>query len=377
MPTSMPRWMGFPLALLLLLFALPGYATGPDTILIVVSGEGRDQGQTRPGFDMDELSQAWLIFRANGLEVEIASPGGGAVEAERFDSDAPFNAALLADPVAMRQLAGTRPTSNLRAEDYVGVYVVGGKGAMFDLPADAALAGLLGEVYDRGGIVAAVCHGPAALVDVRLSDGSLLVAGRKLTGFSNAEEAIFGKKWAASFPFALEDMLRERGARWENAPLMMPRLVVDERLITGQNPYSATAVAEAIVRATGREPVARAASRDELSMRLVERLLAGEAAAARAELATDPDRYHPQLIGLLGYFQLKVAQTDETARDALAIMELAAPHFDAPQLSVGMAEGHWRLGRTAQARELLKAVLASHPDMTEARQLMERIDDQA
>jgi putative intracellular protease/amidase len=375
MTTSVSRRSG--LLAVLLVLVLGGAGAGPaiaDTVLVIVSGEGRDQGQTRPGFEMDELSQAWQVFRDNGLEVEVASPRGGPVEADRYNPAAPYNAALLADSAAMAQLADTRRIGDLRAEEYAAVYVVGGKGAMFDLPGDAALAELVGKIHDRGGIVAAVCHGPAALVDVRLADGSLLVAGRSMTGFSNAEEAIFGKKWAAEYPFLLEDALRARGAQWDNAPLMMPRLVVDDRLITGQNPSSTYAVAEAIVRATGRVPVARTPGRDELSLALVERLLAGEADAAREELASDPDRFHVQLIAVLGVYQLKAASTNEAARDALAVMELAAPHFDAPQLSVGIAEGHWRLGRTEHARELLQAVLASNPDLAEARQLMERID---
>jgi putative intracellular protease/amidase len=375
MTTSVSRRSG--LLAVLLVLVLGGAGAGPaiaDTVLVIVSGEGRDQGQTRPGFEMDELSQAWQVFRDNGLEVEVASPRGGPVEADRYNPAAPYNAALLADSAAMAQLADTRRIGDLRAEEYAAVYVVGGKGAMFDLPGDAALAELVGKIHDRGGIVAAVCHGPAALVDVRLADGSLLVAGRSMTGFSNAEEAIFGKKWAAEYPFLLEDALRARGAQWDNAPLMMPRLVVDDRLITGQNPSSTYAVAEAIVRATGRVPVARTPGRDELSLALVERLLAGEADDAREELAADPERFHVQLIAVLGVYQLKAASTNEAARDALAVMELAAPHFDAPQLSVGIAEGHWRLGRTEHARELLQAVLASNPDLAEARQLMERID---
>jgi putative intracellular protease/amidase len=371
-PLAVLPFLALALALALA-FAVPRHAIA-DTVLIVVSGEGRDQGRSRPGFEMDELSQAWQVFRDNGLEIEIASPRGGPVEADAYNPNAPYNAEMLADSAVMARLADTRPIAELAAADYAAVYVVGGKGAMFDLPGDPALARLVGAIHDRGGIVAAVCHGPAALVDVRLSDGSLLVAGRSMTGFSNAEEAIFGKKWAAEYPFLLEDAMRERGARWDNAALMMPRLVVDDRLITGQNPFSTIAVAEAIVRATGRTPVARVPGRDELSLRLVERLLAGETDAVRAELAADVSRYHPQLIAMLGFYQLKVATDDDGARDALAIMELAAAHFDDPRLTVGIAEGHWRLGHAQRARELLHGVLASSPDLAEARQLMERID---
>jgi putative intracellular protease/amidase len=352
-----------------------GHAAAQDRVLIVVSGEGRDAGKTRPGFEMDEFSQAWLIFRANGLAIDVASPKGGRVEADKYNPKEAFNASLLEDADAVRELANTRATADLQASDYAAVYVVGGKGAMFDLPFDPALKTLLAEVHDGGGIVAAVCHGPAALVDVRLADGSLLVAGRALTGFSNEEEAVFGKRWAKEFRFQLEDAMRERGAHWQEAPLMMPRLVVDDRLVTGQNPYSTPAVAEAMVRALGRTPVARTPWRDEATMTLVQRLLAGERDAVRAELAAGRVGYHVELVGLLGYYQLQVANDDAAVRNALSIMELARPYMPEPQLDVGIADARWRLGDQPRARALVATLLERHPDLQEARALRARMYD--
>ncbi len=350
-------------------------AQATDTVLVVLSGEGRDAGKTRPGYEFDELSQAWLIFKANGLAVEVASPQGGAIEADKYNPDEPFNAALLADAAAMRQLADTRRIGDLRADDYAAIYVVGGKGAMFDLPRDQALQQLIARAWDNGAVVAAVCHGPAALVDVRLADGSALVAGRRMTGFSNEEEAVFGKKWAAQFPWLLEDALRERGAVWDEAPLMLPRLVVDGRLVTGQNPYSTTAVAEAIVRGLGRTPVARTPWRDEASMALVERLRTGDVAGATAALAQDRERYHVELIGILGYYQAQSAGDDAAAlRPALQTMQLALPYMDEPQLKLAAADAHLRLGEPVQARALVVQVLDAKPDMEQAQALLKRID---
>lgn len=369
------RWSACFLGLALAVPVANAAVVDAQKILIVVSGEGRDQGKTRPGFEMDELSQAYLIFRDNGLAVDIASPGGGAVEADKFNPQEPFNASLLADSEAMDKLADTRTTRDLRADDYAAVYVVGGKGAMFDLPRDAALRTLLANVYERGGIVAAVCHGPAALVDVQLADGVSLVAGKQLTGFSNEEEAIFGKRWAAEFAFQLEDAMRERGALWQEAPLMMPKLVVDGRLITGQNPYSTTAVAEAIVTALGRDPVARTPWRDEVTMALVQRLLAGDPDAVRAELAAKREAFHVELIGLLGYYQLQAAADAAAVRDALSIMQLAQPYMPEPQLALSIAEAHWRLGDAGGARALVADVLEASPDMKEATQLLARMNE--
>jgi putative intracellular protease/amidase len=353
--------------------ALAASTITPDRILIVVSGEGRDQGKTRPGYEMDELSQAWAIFRDNGFEVHIASPQGGAVEADRYDPKHPTNARLLADATAMRELAATRATATLEAEDYAGVFVVGGKGAMFDLPKDKALTTLIGRIHDHGGVVSAVCHGPAALVDVRSADGRLLVANRAVNGFSNEEEAIFGKQWAKEYAFRIEDAMRERGARWEEAPLMLPHVAINGRLITGQNPYSTTGVAEAVVRATGRTPIARTPDRDERSMALVQRLLRGDAEGARTALAAAPTEFHVELIAMLGHYQAKATTDDTALRNALSIMQLARPHFSAPQLDLGMAEAHLRLKEHGDARRLVEAVLADKPDLAEAKALLAKI----
>ncbi|MHC9086738.1 type 1 glutamine amidotransferase domain-containing protein [Luteimonas sp. RIT-PG2_3] len=373
MPSFVLRSWTLRLSAALLSCVLLAQAHAADRVLIVVSGEGRDQGRTRPGYEFDELSQAWLIFRDNGLDVDVASPQGGPVEADRYNPEEPFNAAFLADANAMDTLANTRALRDLDARDYAAIYIVGGKGAMFDLPKDAALRNLLARIHDQGGIVAAVCHGPAALADVRLGNGEWLVAGRAMTGFSNEEEALFGKTWAKEFPWLLEDALRERGARWQEAPLMMPKLVVDDRLITGQNPYSTTAVAEAVVRATGRVPVARAPWRDERTMALVQRRLEGDTGAA-AILAEHKADYHVELIGILGFYQLKAATTAEQIGDALSVMELAAPYMEAPELKLARAEAHHRLGDNRRAREILAALLEAKPEMTEARQLLQQID---
>ena len=191
--------------------------------------------------------------------------------------------------------------------------VIGGKGAMFDLPRDAALQRLLSAHFDAGGVLAAVCHGPAALVPLRRADGSALVAGRRMTGFSDEEEAVFGKRWTPEFPFLLESRLRELGANWQEAPLMMPKLVVDGQLITGQNPFSTVQVAEAIVRALGRSPVAVAAFREDASLALVERWLAGDRAPVAALLREATAHYKPDLIAMLGYYQFNAATDADSA----------------------------------------------------------------
>ncbi|WP_315386083.1 type 1 glutamine amidotransferase domain-containing protein [uncultured Stenotrophomonas sp.] len=356
------------------LFA-PPVVRAAEKVLIVVSGEGRDAGRTRPGYEFDELSQAWLIFKANGLEVDVASPQGGAVEADKYDPKEPFNAALLADTAAMSQLADTRAIAQLRPADYAAIYVVGGKGAMFDLPASRPLQRLIATAWQNGAVVAAVCHGPAALAGVTLADGSSIVAGRRLTGFTNEEEALFGKKWAAQYPWLLEDALRSRDAQWSEAPLMMPHVVVDGRLVTGQNPYSTVGVAEAIVRGLGHTPVPRTPGRDERAMQLVEQLRGGDVRGATTTLQRSTDQFHVELIGMLGFYQAKAA-ADNLAelRPALQTMELAMPYMAEPQLKLGVAEAHLKLGDRVRARILVQQVLDAVPGMEQADALLKRID---
>ena len=350
---------------------IPPARTGE--VVLVVSSAGRDSGRTRPGFEMDELSQAWHIFRRNGFTVTIASPSGGAVQADRFDAAEASNAAFLADSSAMRALSDTRRTAGLQASRFDAVFVVGGKGAMFDLPADTALARLAGQMHDRGAVVAAVCHGPAGLVRARAKDGRPLLAGRAVTGFTNEEESAFGKKWSSQFAFLLEDEIRGLGARWAEAPLMMPHVVADGRLITGQNPFSTTATVEAVVRALGGTPVSRTPWVEERTMSFAVAALEQDALTPKRELARLHKELKVELIGMLGYYQLQAATDDASVRRALTLMELAAPYMPQPEISIGLADAYHRTGRTHEARALARAVLQQHPTMPAAKVLLDKL----
>jgi putative intracellular protease/amidase len=347
--------------------------TAEPKVLLVVSSEGRDGGKTRPGFEMEEYASAYLVLRANGLQVEVASPAGGPVEADKFEPDDDLIRAVMADANATSLLKVTRRTQDVKAGEHQAIFVIGGKGAMFDLPKDPALQRLLGQHFERGGVLAAVCHGPAAFANVTLADGRPLVAGRRVTGFTDEEEKIFGKRWAKEYSFWLETRLREQGAKWEEAALMMPKWVVDGRLITGQNPFSTTQTAEAVVQALGRRPVDRQVFKEEASMRLVQRWLAGEYSEVRSLLQADAARYKIELVAMLGYYQFESATDDATRRQALSIMELAEPHMPHPQLKLGIARAHAALGNPKRAREVLTALLAEKPDNAEARKALDAL----
>jgi hypothetical protein len=203
------------------------------------------------------------------------------------------------------------------------------------------------------------------------------VQGRRVTGFTDEEEAVFGKRWAKEYPFWLETRLREQGARWEEAALMLPKVVVDGRLVTGQNPFSTAQAAEELVRLLGQTPVARTPFKEEASMGLVTRWLggaAGERQAVRAALQAEPQKYKADLIAMLGVYQFKSASDDAARRQALAVMELAQPHFEHPQLRLSLALAHAALGKPARARTLLQALLAGKLDERERAAAQKALD---
>jgi putative intracellular protease/amidase len=344
----------------------------PPRVLLVVSSAGKGAGETRPGFEMDELSQAWNTLQDNGVILGIASPRGGAVEADRYDPDDPDNARFLADPLAKDALADTRAIAEVSPAEWDAVFVIGGKGAMLDLATDARLGALISRIHADGGVVAAVCHGAAALATARDAAGRPLVAGRQVTGFTNEEESQFAKRWRDQYPFLIEDELARQGARWSEAPLMLPHVVVDGRLVTGQNPYSTPAVADAFVAQLGILPRDRLLRRDERSLKLLAHAYADNVEAAARTLRLAPETYHAALIGIVGHYQRLAATNDVDLRRARIAMTLAEPYMAAePMLQVSLADVDWRLGDRDRARQRLAAVLQSHPGFADAIQLEE------
>ena len=142
-------------------------------------------------------------------------------------------------------LAHSTAAAEVDPDRYDAIYFAGGHGAMWDLPNDSAFQRVSASIYERGGVVAAVCHGPAALVNVKLSSGKYLVDGKNVSAFTNEEEAAV--KLDTVVPFLLADALEEHGAHHEPGPDWQEKVVVSERLVTGQNPASAAGVAKAVV----------------------------------------------------------------------------------------------------------------------------------
>lgn len=208
-------------------------------IALTSHSELGDTGRST-GFYVSEAAEPWAVFTEAGFEVGLVSVRGGRPPVDGLDENDPVQQKFLATV----DLDHTPTAADLDAAEYDAILFAGGHGTMWDFPNDEALASLAATIYERGGVVAAVCHGPSALVNLKLSDGSYLVDGKNVAGFTNEEEAAVGLTDVV--PFLLADKLTERGATHHPAPNFTSQTVTDGRLVTGQNPQSAKATGEAV-----------------------------------------------------------------------------------------------------------------------------------
>jgi putative intracellular protease/amidase len=271
-----------------LTFVRQGITEARGRILAVVSSTPQigDSGK-RTGYELTELSRAYWVFVANGYAVDIASPQGGeppmVLDEDLLDADHAF----LNDPQAQRKSRSTLRLADVDPTAYDGVYFVGGKGAMFDFPGNADIQRIVAEILPRGA-VGAVCHGPAALIGLRLADGTPVLAGRKVTGFSNDEELFLIENARARFPFLLQEQLQREAGDYREGPMYLDNTQVDGRLVTGQNPWSTWSVAESMIRVLGHAPVPRQATTEEISIDLLATYRARGLSAALARKASGP-----------------------------------------------------------------------------------------
>jgi uncharacterized protein (TIGR02246 family) len=225
----------------------------PNKILIALTSHA-ELGSTgrSTGFYVSETAHPWKVFTDAGYTVDLVSVRGGQPPRDGEDRDDPTQRAFLDDPRMAAQLIATRSPAQVDAADYRALLFAGGHGTMWDFPGSQRLASLARDIYERGGVVGAVCHGPAGLVNVVLSDGRRLVDGRAVASFTNDEEQAVGLTDVV--PFALQTRLEELGAKHSAAPNFQPWVVRDGRLVTGQNPASAAGVAAEMLAAMATGP---------------------------------------------------------------------------------------------------------------------------
>lgn len=196
------------------------------------------------GAYLPEIAHPFAVFHSAGYRVDFASVTGGQIPIDGVEQADAVSRAFLADHGS--ELAASQAAEKVDPSLYDAIFFAGGHGTMWDLPDDQAFQRATKAIYERGGVVAAVCHGPAALVNVKLSSGKYLVEDKQVSAFTNEEERAV--KLDSVVPFLLADALTAHGARHQPAPNWQPQVVVSERLVTGQNPASAKGVAEGIVR---------------------------------------------------------------------------------------------------------------------------------
>jgi putative intracellular protease/amidase len=242
-------------------------------LAVVTSTSQMGSSGKSTGFELTELSRAYYVFQANGFEVDVASPLGGAPPVVIDGDDMnEYDYAFLNDTIAQAKIKQSIAIKDVDAKAYQAVYFVGGKGTLFDFPDNKYIQSLVREYYESGKIVSAVCHGPAAIVNVMLSNGELLVSKRKVSGFTNKEELLLIPDAAEIFPFLLQDKLIENGASFNEGFMYLNKVSKDGNLVTGQNPWSTWEVAESVIQQMGYVRKQRIITAEEYTISVLETL---------------------------------------------------------------------------------------------------------
>ena len=220
-------------------------------ILMVLTSHDQlgDTGK-KTGFWLEEFAAPYYVMKDAGAEITLASPKGGQppLDPKSDEPDAQTEATdrFKADQMAQQLLASTTPLSQIKPDDFDAVFYPGGHGPLWDLAEDQGSIALIEAFAAKDRPIGAVCHAPGVLRHVKGKDGQPLVNGRKVTGFTNSEEEAVGLTKVV--PFLVEDMLQERGGRYEKGADWGVYVVTDGKLVTGQNPASSEEAAKALLK---------------------------------------------------------------------------------------------------------------------------------
>lgn len=215
-------------------------------ILFVVTSHDKKGETGQPtGYYLSEVSHPWEVLTKAGYEIDFVSPKGGTPPVDGFNLEDPVNKAFWGNEEYKNKISHSLKPGEVKPEAYSAIFFAGGHGTMWDFADNMELANITSGIYENGGIVGAVCHGPSGLVNVKLNNGKYLVDGKRINAFTNEEE--IAVKLDSVVPFLLETKLIERGAKFEKSGLWQPHVTVDQRVVTGQNPQSAKGVGEAIL----------------------------------------------------------------------------------------------------------------------------------
>lgn len=214
-------------------------------LMVLTSHDQLGNTEEKTGFWLEEFAAPYYILKDAGVDIVLASPKGGRPpvdpksELPEFQTEATKR--FGADSSAQVQLMRTQILADISADDFDGIFYPGGHGPIWDMPDNAASIALIEAFVRADKAVGAVCHAPVVLINVREKSGEYFIKGKHVTGFSNSEEDAVGL--SKVLPFLLEDKLKERGAIYEKGDDWTSHVVVDEKLVTGQNPASSAPVA--------------------------------------------------------------------------------------------------------------------------------------
>jgi len=242
------------------------YAESKGKVLIVLTSHstlGNTEKET--GFWLPELTLPYYKFKEAGYVVDVASIKGGIapVDQKIFQDkeEKKSNEMFLKNAELMSKVFKTLSISQVDAKQYKAILYAGGSGTMWDFPNNEYIKNITRKIYENNGIVSAVCHGSSALINVKLSNGTYLISGKKITSFTNEEEKDLnfedkkGKiiEMKNILPFLLQDKLKERGSKYIHGKAWKEKVIVDGRLITGQNSQSASKVADKVIESLQRK----------------------------------------------------------------------------------------------------------------------------
>lgn len=224
-----------------------------DILMVMTSHDQLGNTGRKTGLWLEEFAAPYFVFRDEGVNITLASPKGGQPpidpKSDLPENQTPAMIRYKKDDVAKKAFSYTAKLADLRAEDFDAVYYPGGHGPLWDLAESSTSIALLESFYNSDKFIALVCHAPGVLHRVTF-EGKPLVKGKRVTGFTNSEEEEV--HLTEVVPFLVEDELKRLGGHFEKAPNWQSFVVIDGRLITGQNPASSTAVAQMLLKSISR-----------------------------------------------------------------------------------------------------------------------------
>jgi Putative intracellular protease/amidase len=222
--------------------------SGKRVLLVVSDAPFHGTSQYPAGVSFEEAFRSYKVFRREGYTVDILSPGGGPVPLAYIDMSNSEHRSYIYDSDFLSKLEHTLAPAEVDPSRYRAIQFIGGSNAMYRVAENAEIQAIAMAIHDdHGGVISAVCHGTAGLMALKTASGEPFIKGRKITGFPREHEKA-GAPYLAHFPFMIDAAAGQRGAEFSFRPRGTSYVVADDRLITGQNPESSEALAEAVVK---------------------------------------------------------------------------------------------------------------------------------